>query len=288
MHATSHLFEAVEAYSLWQQDPEHVRFADCRFSLQDVTYGPQAFAQGHLPEAIYAHLDHDLSGPIVPGQTGRHPLPEVANFEATLRGWGIDHDTHVIAYDDSSSVFASRLWWMLHWVGHTRAYVLNGGLAAWSGQGLPLVQEIVKPSPGTFQAQVNSDLVVEATDILQNLHSPELVVVDAREQDRYAGDREPLDARAGHIPGALNHPYQDNLTPDDTFLSPQELVSVLSAVWGTPAMDETVIYCGSGVSACHTVLAAAHAGLGMPKLYPGSWSEWITDPERPVAQGHSS
>lgn len=279
------LLSATEAHALWQRDPEHVRFVDCRFALQDVTQGPAAFAQGHLPEAVYAHLDHDLSGPIVPGRTGRHPLPEIAVFEARLQAWGIHHDTRVIAYDDASGVFASRLWWMLRWLGHNQNYVLNGGLAAWTRQGFPLTQDVAEPQPGNFRATADPALVVEAADILDALGSTALVLVDARDPERYAGEQEPLDARAGHIPGALNHPYQHNLNDDSTFLPPQETAAVLCNIWGTPAMTDTVMYCGSGVSACHTVLAAVHAGLGMPRLYPGSWSEWITNPERPVALG---
>ncbi len=281
MHQLSPLLEATAAYDLWQHNPVQVRFVDCRFALQDIHYGSQAFAQGHLPEAVYAHLDHDLSGPVVPGHTGRHPLPEVPVFESTLQTWGIHPDTHVIAYDDAHGVFASRLWWMLHWIGHHQAYVLNGGLAAWNRAGLPLTRDMTLPRPGTLRAQVNATLVAEATDILQG---PALVV-DARARERYTGEQEPIDARAGHIPGALNHPYAHNLTAQGTFLSPQSLADVLQEVWGTHAMDDTVVYCGSGVSACHNLLAAVYAGRDMPKLYPGSWSEWITDPTRPVTQG---
>ncbi len=169
MYDSSPLITATTAYALWQNDPDQVRFVDCRFALQDPDYGSRAFARSHLPTAVFAHLDHDLSSPIIPGRTGRHPLPEVATFEAKLQTWGIHDNTRVIAYDDTSGVFASRLWWMLRWLGHTRVSVLDGGLAAWTQQGYPLTVETATPLPGTCQAAVDPSLVVEADAILNAL-----------------------------------------------------------------------------------------------------------------------
>lgn len=266
-------------------DDDQVRWIDCRFALQDTEYGARAYVQGHVPGALYAHLDHDLSGPIIPGQTGRHPLPPVTDFEATLRAWGIDDQTHVIAYDDACGVFASRLWWMLHWLGHERQSVLDGGLPRWTDAGCPMDREPASYAPGNFRAQANPALLMEAPAILEAVSAGRLALIDSRESERYQGIAEPMDSKAGHIPGAGNCPHVHCLDSEGRFLPPDQLRAVLRQAYGADSPHTTAVYCGSGVSACHTILASVQAGLGMPRLYAGSWSEWITDPSRPIAAG---
>jgi thiosulfate/3-mercaptopyruvate sulfurtransferase len=256
---------------------------DCRASLQDVAAGRAAFAKAHLPGARFADLLEDLSGPIVPGQTGRHPLPSIDGFAAKARGWGISAASQVVAYDDAGGAFAARLWWLLRWLGHDAVAVLDGGFPAWVAQGGTVTDELRPVAPGDFTPQPRRELLVTARE----LASPESranKLFDARAPERFRGDIEPLDPVAGHIPGAVNLPFAENLT-DGRFRSPAELRErFASALDGTPP-EEAVVYCGSGVTACHDILAFAHAGLPLPRLYAGSWSEWITDPTRATAKG---
>lgn len=263
-------------------DDPQLRVLDCRASLQDPAAGRAAYAQSHVPRARFADLLDDLSGPIVPGETGRHPLPAIDVFVERLRGWGVGRTTPVVAYDDAGGAFAARLWWMLRWLGHDAAAVLDGGFSAWVAGGYPLTDRVEQPPRGDFSPAVRAELLVSARE----LSAPQSVarkLFDARAPERYRGDVEPLDAVAGHIPGALNLPFAENLR-DGRFLAPAELRQRLAAALdGTPPED-AVVYCGSGVTACHDVLAFARAGLPLPRLYAGSWSEWITDPARPTAR----
>ena len=279
------LISASDTCRLLRARPADTLLVDCRFSLQDPAWGRQAYARGHLPGAAYAHLDHDLSGPVTPGRTGRHPLPSPAAFAATLRAWGVNPDTGVIAYDDAQGAFACRLWWMLHWIGHERQAVLDGGLQRWLAQGGPLSQDMPQPGPGRFAPRVRSALSIETAEVLDSLADGRLALVDCRDAERYAGHREPIDPVAGHIPGAYNHPHSRNVDADGRFLPPPALRDALRQSYGTPPAEDTVLYCGSGVSACHAALASVQAGRGLPRLYVGSWSEWIADGTRPVAQG---
>lgn len=286
MHQPAPLISAAEARRLSAEPSHAIRFIDCQFALQEPEAGHAAYLAGHLPGALYAHLDRDLSNPLKSVRHGRHPLPEADRFERTVRRWGIGRDTHVVAYDGAGGTFASRLWWLLQWAGHTRQSVLNGGLQVWTALGLPLTSGAEPmPEPGDFALSANPSLLVDANAVLSSLTDDSFTLVDSRDPDRYAGLHEPLDPVAGHIPGALNHPYQRNLGPDGHFLPDAELRALLRREVLTADVEETVLYCGSGVSACHTVLAAAQAGLGMPRLYPGSWSEWCADATRPVRQG---
>jgi thiosulfate/3-mercaptopyruvate sulfurtransferase len=234
-----------------------------------------------LPGASFADLLNDLSGPITAGKTGRHPLPELEVFVGRLRSWGIGPTSQVVVHDDAGGAFAARLWWMLRWLGHERVALLDGGFAAWQAAGLPVTSEPTLVAAGDFIARPRNELLVDAGELLG---SAERKVFDARAPERFRGDVEPIDPVAGHIPGADNLPFAGNLR-EGRFLSPAELRARLDGALGGTLAEQAVVYCGSGVTACHDVLAFAHAGLPLPRLYAGSWSEWITDPSRPTAKG---
>lgn len=258
-----------------------VRVVDCRYTLSDPSAGRLAYLKAHIPGAIYAHLDDDLAGPVGP-RTGRHPLPDPKVFAALLGAWGIRRDTRVVAYDEASGALASRFWWMLGWLGHSHRQLLDGGFSAWVEEGLPLETETKSWPPANYEPEVRSDKVVTTTDVEHSLGSgPRLV--DARDEERFAGRSEPIDPVAGHIPGALNHPFARNLDSHNRFLSGGELRRRYRRLL-EPISDRPVMMCGSGVTACHNAFAMAVAGLEEPQLYVGSWSEWITDPDRPVAR----
>ncbi|MBC54689.1 MAG: sulfurtransferase [Gammaproteobacteria bacterium] len=258
---------------------------DVRFKLEDPGYGAQAYTESHVPGAIYLDLDRDLSSPVIPGVTGRHPLPDPDVFEARLREMGLRHSDRVMIYDDGPGFYAARLWWLLTWLGHGNVSVIDGGLKAWREAGLPLTTErTVRAWPGDFTARPDDTLLVSADDVLSQIteqrEKPGYVLLDARAQERFRGEQEPIDPVAGHIPGAACLPCSGNLDAEGRYLPPQELRARFPDV---DAGQSLVCYCGSGVTACHNILAALIAGLPMPRLYAGSWSEWITVPERPVA-----
>lgn len=261
-------------------EPELV-IVDCRASLQDPAAGPAAYAEAHLPGAVFAGLLEDLSGPIVPGRTGRHPLPSVAALVDKLRAWGIGLQSQVVVYDDAGGAFAARLWWLLRWLGHETVALLDGGIAAWLAAGQPITRELPAPHVGDFTPRPHPHLLADAAELLQ---SAPRKVFDARAPERYRGEVEPIDPVAGHIPGAENLPFAANLR-DGRFLPSPELRARFDAALAGTAPDAAIHYCGSGVTACHNVLAFAHAGLPLPRLYAGSWSEWITDSSRPIAKG---
>jgi len=280
MRYTTLIDTAVLAANLG--DPSFA-IVDCRFDLKDTSAGERAYAEAHIPGAVYAHVDRDLSGE-KSGTNGRHPLPPVETFVATLGRLGIEAGTQVVVYDHDSGGFASRLWWMLRWLGHDNAAVLDGGFAKWQREGRPVTAE----SPATEQTTFVPTLVrptVSAMGVAASLPRHDLLLLDARAAERYRGDVEPLDAVAGHIPGALNRPYARNLGADGTFRPARELRSEIDAILHGRSVDDVVHYCGSGVSACHNVLAMAIAGYPLTRLYPGSWSEWSADAKRPVAKG---
>jgi thiosulfate/3-mercaptopyruvate sulfurtransferase len=262
------------------------RIVDCRFKLGDPEAGARAHAEGTIPGAIYAHLDRDLSSPVIPGRTGRHPLPEREAFAATLGRWGIDESTQVVAFDDIGGAFAARTWWMLRWVGHRAAAVLDLGIGAWTEAGHALVPGRAFEGMHT-RFEMGQSLVSTATadEVQAALGDPAVRVLDARAALRYRGEGESIDPVAGHIAGARNAPFLDNLGDDSRFRSPAELRARFELLLAGTAPERAITYCGSGVTACHDVLAMAHAGLPAPRLYPGSWSEWITDPTRPRATG---
>lgn len=259
---------------------------DCRAELTDPNAGAAAFAAGHIPGAQHADSDRDLSDKS-PGPNGefrgRHPLPVIDHFIETLRGWGVYPNSQVIAYDAHGGMFAARVWWMLRWVGHKSVAVLDGGLPAWEALGGELTQAVINRPRGSITRQASLVSSVSADDVLANLSARARVVLDARAADRFRGENETIDPVAGRIPGAKNRWFKDNLQADGKFKSPDLLRSEYSALIKSP--ESTIMQCGSGISACHNLLAMEIAGLPGAMLYPGSWSEWSSDPARPIAVG---
>ena len=262
------------------------RVLDCRFTLADPDAGAREHARATIPGAIYAHLDQDLSAPVIPGRTGRHPLPSREGFAATLGRWGIDADVQVVVFDDMGGAFAARSWWMLRWAGHRAVAVLDGGIGAWTAAGRPVAPgRPFEGKPTRFELGPSLESPVTADEVLAALDDSTGVVLDARAAARYRGENETSDPIAGHIAGARSAPFIENLGEGGRFRSPAELRARFEERLAGTAPDRAIVYCGSGVTACHDVLAMAHAGLPTPRLYPGSWSEWITDPSRPRATG---
>ncbi|MBN1666734.1 MAG: sulfurtransferase [Anaerolineales bacterium] len=255
---------------------------DCRFSLNDVEYGRREYYKGHIPGSAYAHLDEDLSSRVIPGQTGRHPLPEISKFARRLSNWGIGDNIQVIAYDDLGGGIAARLWWLLRWLGHDSVALLDGGWQAWEQGGYPTEIEVQTLNSRKFTPRPRPELLVDADQVLEINHASEYVVVDSRAAERYRGEVEPIDPVAGHIPGAVNAPFVQNLDADNHFLDSAELKARFERILGDRPAEKAVFYCGSGVTAAHNLVALMHAGLGEGLLYGGSWSEWITDSKRPV------
>ena len=275
----------IDADSLLKglDDPQLV-VVDCRFDLMQPDAGRQAWAEGHIPGAHYAHLDDDLSAPVsADGRGGRHPLPDPQQFAALARSWGVSADSVVVAYDDAGGAVAGRLWWLLRWLGHERVAVLDGGLTAWAAANGPLSQDIPSTGNGDFVPLPGSLAIVDAFELAKGLESGNLILLDARDGRRFAGETEPLDRVAGHVPGAVNTPLTDNLGADKCFHSAADLQAYYRAVIGDHEGREVVCMCGSGVTACHTLLAMEAAGIRGAALYPGSWSDWISDERRPVA-----
>jgi thiosulfate/3-mercaptopyruvate sulfurtransferase len=257
---------------------------DCRFDLLNPAAGRQAWEQGHIPGAFYADLDRDLAAPVT-ATSGRHPLPDPAGYAALLGSWSVMPDTLVVAYDSSGGAIAARLWWLLRWVGHERAAILDGGLPAWQAAGLPVDQSVREQRVGAYPVQPGAMPVIGATELQAGLAEGNACLLDARDAARFAGKVEPLDTAAGHVPGATNRPFQANLGPGGRFRAPAELWAEFAELAaGGKAM---VSMCGSGVTACHNLFALQLAGLPANEvaLYAGSWSEWIRDGKRPVATG---
>lgn len=265
-------------------DPDWV-VLDCRFSLVDGGHGRREYDNAHIPGALYAHLEDDLSGPIVPGATGRHPLPGIADFERTLGAWGIDEAVQVVAHDDMGGAMAGRLWWMLGWLGHDAVALLDGGWQGWCGGGNPVAADVAARPARVFRASPRPERLVPVAQVRARLGDASVPLFDARAGERYRGEVEPLDPVAGHIPGAVCAAFEENLGPDGTFRSPDELRERFRALLGDQPPEHSVSYCGSGVTACHNLLAMEHAGLTGGRLYAGSWSHWVTDADRPVERG---
>jgi len=285
----------IEAPELAQHlDDPNLVIVDCRWDIARPEWGDAAYAESHIPGAVFASMDRDLADPVGP-ETGRHPLPNVRRFAETLGKWGIDAHTQVVAYDQNTAAAASRLWWLLRWLGHSAVAVLNGGFAAWQSASLPVSTLKALREPRVFAARVRPELLVSAVDVeaisdagSQGRDSAELVV-DARAADRFAGRNETIDPVAGHIPGARNHPFARNLDASGKFRAAAELRQLwqetLNAGQRPARPDAVVSMCGSGVTACHNLLALELAGLNGARLYAGSWSEWIKDPARAVEKG---
>jgi thiosulfate/3-mercaptopyruvate sulfurtransferase len=254
---------------------------DCRFLLSDEGWGAREYATRHIPGAVFADVARDLTGATT-GRNGRHPLPDPDALSTTFGRLGIGDDVQVIAYDQDTGVFASRLWWMLRWMGHDAVAVLDGGIARWIADGQPTSGGIEHRAPRAFHGSPRADMTIDAAGVAARIGASEWRLLDARAPERYRGDVEPIDKVAGHIPGALNHPFTSNLTGANTFADAPNLREQLRQSLGGVPPAQTVCYCGSGVTACHNLLALEHAGLHGAKLYPGSWSEWSSDPSRPV------
>lgn len=282
MRTYTTLIQTAELASLLHNT--NVAILDCRHDLAKPAWSDQAFAEGHIPGAIQAHLERDLSSHAGPA-TGRHPLPDVAKLAETLSRWGIDDSVQVVAYDQGNSAYAARAWWLLRWLGHTKVAVLDGGLAAWQEAGLPTSREAPVRTPRTFTARVTPNAFVTTAEVERALAGGRSKLVDARGSDRFAGENETIDPVAGHVPGARNHPFLKNLDKGSRFHSSAELRRLWGETLGAESARDVIAMCGSGVTACHNLLALEIAGLSGGQLYAGSWSEWIRNPARPVAKG---
>ena len=272
------------------------RVVDCRFELTQPELGYRQYLEGHIPGAVYAHLDRDLAGPVT-ASTGRHPLPAAEDFAGTLGRFGINERTRVVVYDQAGGAIAARLWWMLRWIGHGHVRLLDGGFAAWQRHGLPLESGAREFEPEQYEGHPDADMVITTAEIEAGLGGAgSIPLVDARGEERFRGESEPIDPVAGHVPGARNFPFSLSLTGQGTWRSGEELREAWEeaaprSAPGRPAGAPRdpgsgwAVMCGSGVTACHLALSAGLAGLPMPRLYAGSWSEWIRDPRRPVATG---
>jgi len=255
---------------------------DCRFSLVDTEAGAKAYRYGHIPNARYAHLDKDLSSQIT-DFTGRHPLPNFSLLAKKLGAWGVTNNSQVIAYDDAGGAFAGRLWWLLRCMGHDKVAVLDGGIKQWQKQGLPITTALPAVKPTAFRAYLNDSAWLNAIQVENGTARKSVCLIDARTPERYRGEQEPIDPVAGHIPGALNRAFQLNLDSNGLFLTPEQLRKQFKQLIGTTSPEQVVHYCGSGVTACHNLLAMEYAGLTGSKIYAGSWSEWIRNKNRTVA-----
>jgi thiosulfate/3-mercaptopyruvate sulfurtransferase len=280
MHST--LISVAElAGHLLRKSPPQWQVIDCRFDLLRPEAGRIAYRAGHIPSAVYAHLEEDLCSPKTT-LSGRHPLPEPEQLAAKLGSWGIDNATQVIAYDADNGAHAARLWWLLRWLGHDQVAVLDGGFKHWQQAGLSISRDAPAPVKKKFHVRLRPELTVDVDEVMERVRQADWRVLDARAAERYAGEVEPIDTIAGHVPGAHNLPFSGNLDAEGRFLPEAQLRQRLSAVLGAVSSHHAIAMCGSGVTACHNLLAMELAGLPGARLYPGSWSEWIRDSARPV------
>ncbi len=264
-------------------DPQWIIF-DCRFTLTDPDAGRRAYNDGHIPGAHYAHLNEDLSAPIT-ATSGRHPLPNPELIASKLAAWGVDESKQVVVYDASFGAMAARLWWLLRWLGHSQAALLNGGFPGWQRAGRPITPHApAATQAANFRSRLNAALVVDAAEVERIRVANDYRLFDARAEERFSGAVEPLDKVAGHVPGAINLPWEDNLDFGGNFQTPAELRESYANQLAGVAPEHVIHMCGSGVTACHNIIAMEHAGLHGAKLYAGSWSEWITDPKRAIAK----
>jgi thiosulfate/3-mercaptopyruvate sulfurtransferase len=265
-------------------DPAWAVF-DCRFVLADPAAGPKRYVEGHIPGSRHLHLDKDLASP-VSLDTGRHPLPDPARLAELLGRMGIDDDIQVVAYDDAGGAYAARLWWLLRWLGHRQAAVLDGGSQRWLQEGRPVTTELPQREPRKFTVQLQTGMWVTTAEVLELVNGRKRgQLMDARGASRYRGEEEPIDPVAGHVPGAINLPFSENLAADGRFKEPAVLAGRFEQALAGLSPAQAISMCGSGVTACHNLLAMETAGLTGARLYAGSWSEWIRDASRPVARG---
>jgi len=261
-----------------------LRIVDARFSLADPEAGRRAYCAAHLPGAVYLHLDEDLSSPVTES-SGRHPLPDPDRFARTLGLAGIGNSSLVVAYDNAGGAIAARLWWMLRWLGHRRVALLDGGFDAWVAAGLPVTDDVTPAMETSFRPRPDPGMLVTATDIRENIGVGRLLLVDAREPERFRGDKEPIDRVAGRVPEAVNFPFKDNLDEKGRLLPRETLRKRWSRVLAGARPERVACMCGSGVTACLDLLSMEIAGFPGGRLYAGSWSEWIRDQDRPIVTG---
>ncbi len=272
---------STDELALHLVDPDWA-IVDCRFTLDDVERGRRDYHQAHIPGAVYAHLNEDLAGQVIPGITGRHPLPPVDAFIGKLTSWGIGSGVQVVVYDDRGGAYAARLWWMLHWLGHDAVALLDGGWTKWEQEGRPVKSGVDNRPARSFVPHLRPEIFASQSEVDAMRLDSDFLVMDARNLERYKGETEPIDPVAGHIPGAKPAPFVENLAPDGTFLPPEVLRERYQKILGSIPAERVASYCGSGVTAAHNLVAMAHAGLGEGRLYVGSWSEWITNSELPI------
>lgn len=265
--------------NLMDQKVVHFVIVDVRFSLGDPTAGRKSYLNGHIPGAVYLDLDQDLSS-TVGKHGGRHPLPNIDELCIKLGEIGIDQSTYVIIYDDQDGMFAARLWWQLRYLGHTNIYILNGGYSKWVQAGLDQTTDIPQYEKRTFHPALLLDEIMYMKDVKNRLHHENVLLIDSRERTRYLGEEEPIDKKAGHIPGAINYFWKEVITDSGEWKTKNDLQKHFSSV---PKEKEIIVYCGSGVSACPNILALHEAGYQNVKLYAGSWSDWISYPENAIA-----
>src|SRR5688572_27622702 len=278
------IYTTVVSSDLVQSHLASWAIVDCRFDLQDDAWGREQYRAAHIAGAVYASLSENLAGARTP-TSGRHPLPSIDTLAAFFSRLGIDRATQVVVYDQDSGLFASRLWWSLRYLGHDAVALLDGGWAKWMAEGRPTRGGDESRAPRAFVAAPRPHMAVTLDDVRSRIDDRGTLLVDARGPDRFEGRAEPIDRVAGHIPGAANHFYRWNLGDAGTMLSPEQLHDKYTALLGGRTPDQAIVYCGSGVSACHNLLAMEHAGLRGTRLYVGSWSEWSQDSSRPVETG---
>lgn len=273
---------STAALGMRLEDPSTI-VVDCRFKLDDPAWGGQEYSRGHIPGAVYASLDVDLSGPRT-GANGRHPLPDTVALADTLSRLGVADGMQVVAYDQDSGIYASRLWWLVRFMGHDAVAVLDGGFARWIAESRPTRSGVEHRPAAAFAGAPRGGMAIDVAAVAREAAAG-ATLLDARSPERFRGEVEPLDRVPGHIPGAKNYFFQQNLDEGGGFRTPEELRERLHAALGGADPSSVVCYCGSGVTACHNLLALEHAGLRGAKLYPGSWSEWCADERRPVERG---
>jgi len=266
-------------------DNNEIVVVDCRFDLADTSQGEKAYKESHLPNAVYAHLDKHLSGPVQKGVTGRQPLPDAETLSALFSTWGISKDKLVVVYDNVTGPFAARLWWMLVWLGHTNTRVLDGGWKKWTSEGRETTTVVPQAKPVNFKSDINASMLADVTDVEDRVANKNGILVDARTADRFAGENETMDPKAGHIPGAINIPFVSNLTDTGEFKTAEALANQYQQACLNKPGEDVLIYCGSGVSATHNALAMIHAGMDGMRIYVDSWSHWINDDDHGIATG---
>jgi thiosulfate/3-mercaptopyruvate sulfurtransferase len=282
MRAYTTLIDADTLASQLERDD--VAIFDCRFELGNPGWGGSEYAREHIPGAQYLHLDRDLAGPITP-QSGRHPLPDPQQFARRIGALGAGPGMQLIAYDLGNGAYAARFWWLARWIGVRSVAVLDGGITAWRAAGLPLERTVRTPQARQMPVTLANDAALDSAAVAELSKRPGNLLVDARGADRFAGRNETIDPIAGHVPGARNLPFTGNLGADGKFLPAELLRRRWMTLLGSQPPAALIAMCGSGVTACQNLLALEHAGLGGARLYPGSWSEWIRDPRRPIAVG---